>query len=100
MFKLLYPLVQAIQPFLVPVCFFCAWMLILLLFWSFWATMRDGYARAKRMHEIPCNGCQFFTNDYRLKCTVHPQIANSEAAINCRDYQPLPSYYTTGNYRA
>jgi hypothetical protein len=52
------------------------------------------------MHEIPCNGCQFFTNDYRLKCTVHPQIANSEAAINCRDYQPLPSYYTTGNYRA
>jgi RNA polymerase subunit RPABC4/transcription elongation factor Spt4 len=40
------------------------------------------------MHQIPCHNCQFFTNNYRLKCTVHPSIANTEEAIDCSDYQP------------
>ncbi len=42
---------------------------------------------AKQMHRIPCTKCCFFTNDYRLKCTIRPKIANTESAINCRDYQ-------------
>jgi RNA polymerase subunit RPABC4/transcription elongation factor Spt4 len=41
---------------------------------------------AKTMHQIPCARCRYFTNDHRLKCPVHPQIANTEGAINCRDY--------------
>lgn len=39
------------------------------------------------MHQIPCSNCQFFTNDYRLKCTVNPSVANTERAINCCDYR-------------
>lgn len=88
MFQLLYFLVHAIRPFLVPICFFCAWTLMILLASSFWAAFRDGATRVKQMHQIPCNGCQFFTGDYRLKCTVQPSIANSEDAIDCLDYQP------------
>jgi hypothetical protein len=29
----------------------------------------------------------FFTNDYRLKCTVHPVKACTEEAINCSDFE-------------
>ncbi|WP_279327060.1 hypothetical protein [Crocosphaera subtropica] len=39
------------------------------------------------MHEIPCSHCQYFTNDYHLKCPVNPFQANTEEAINCKDYQ-------------
>ena len=63
-----------------------------LMVWSLWTATRDGVSKAQQMHQIPCTGCEFFTNDYRLKCTVHPQIANSEDAINCLDYQPYQGY--------
>jgi hypothetical protein len=85
-FQLLYPLVHAIQPYLVPLCFCFAWGLIILFFLTVWSAIRVGVANAKRMHQIPCTDCQFFTGDYRLKCTAHPSIANTEAAINCSDY--------------
>ncbi|MBV8884226.1 MAG: hypothetical protein JO235_09555 [Chroococcidiopsidaceae cyanobacterium CP_BM_RX_35] len=88
MFQVLYILVHAIQPFLVPLCFFCAWALTFLFAWSLWSTIRDSAATTKRMHQIPCANCRFFTGDYRLKCTVQPSVANSEEAINCPDYQP------------
>ncbi|MGK7876069.1 MAG: hypothetical protein AB4426_23055 [Xenococcaceae cyanobacterium] len=87
MFQLIYYLVEAIQPVLVPLCFFFAWTFVALLGWSLLSAIRDAAARAKRMHEIPCTNCQFFNNDYRLKCTVQPFIANTEKAIDCSDYR-------------
>jgi len=86
--QLLYILIRLIQPVLVPVCFFFAWGLTFMFAWSLWTAIRDSAAITKRMHQIPCPNCQFFTGDYRLKCTVQPSIANSEEAINCNDYQP------------
>ncbi|MGK7958023.1 MAG: hypothetical protein AB4063_22620 [Crocosphaera sp.] len=47
----------------------------------------DVIKRSKKMHQIPCSDCQYFTNDYRLKCPVNPFQASTEAAINCQDYQ-------------
>lgn len=92
-FQLLYFLshwlVQVIQPVLVPLCFLFAWSLVLLTLWSVGTAIRDGVAEAKRMHQIPCAGCQFFTGDYHLKCAVRPAIALSEEAINCTDYQSI-----------
>jgi len=87
MFKLLYPLVDAIQPYLVPVCFCLSWGLIILFFLTLWSAIQQTVGVAKRMHQIPCSGCKFFTGDYRLKCTVHPSRANTETAINCSDYR-------------
>ena len=92
MFKLLYPLIHAIQPFLVPICFFFAWALMLSIAWSLWSAIADGVTKAKRMHQIPCANCEFFTSDYRLKCTVHPTIANTEEAIGCSDYRSFNPY--------
>ena len=88
MFQILYYLVNAIQPFLVPICCVCAWLLIILVGWSMWTAARDSINTAKQMHQIPCSGCQYFTDDYRLKCTVNPSMANTEEAIECMDYQP------------
>jgi hypothetical protein len=88
-------LINGIQQILVPVCFITAWTVIILFAWSIWSAARDSVTTAKQMHQIPCSGCQFFTDDYRLKCTVHPSIANTEEAISCIDYQPKtnPYYY-------
>ncbi|MCU0518139.1 MAG: hypothetical protein MUC60_15005 [Oscillatoria sp. Prado101] len=87
MFQLLYPLIHAIQPFLVPICLVCAWVLVLMLAANLWSAVADGVARSKRMHQIPCANCAFFTGDYRLKCPVRPRIALTEEAIDCSDYQ-------------
>jgi len=86
MLRLLHFILYILDPFLVPICFVCAWMLVLMVARSLWGAVRSGVARAQMMHQIPCTGCQFFTNDYRLKCTVRPQIANTEKAIACSDY--------------
>lgn len=86
MFQILYPLIYQIQPFLIPLCFCVAWTIIILAILTVWSAIKEGVANAKRMHQIPCSHCHFFTNDYRLKCTIHPSMANSEQAISCRDY--------------
>jgi len=92
-FKLLFFLIHAIQPFLIPICFVVAWTVIILVILNLWAAARDSVTTAKQMHQIPCTGCQFFTDNYRLKCTVRPSIANTEEAINCSDYQPKTNPY-------
>ncbi|OUL35223.1 hypothetical protein BV372_11900 [Nostoc sp. T09] len=95
MLELISSLIYGIQLFLVPICFVVAWSVIGLCAWSLWSAARDSVSKAKQMHQIPCTGCQFFTEDYRLKCTVRPSIANTEEAINCSDYQPKtnPMFY-------
>lgn len=73
--------------YLVPICFISAWSLMILIAWSLWNAARDTINVAKQMHQIPCANCQYFTDNYRLKCTIHPSIANTEEAIHCLDYQ-------------
>ncbi|ARV60960.1 hypothetical protein BZZ01_22155 [Nostocales cyanobacterium HT-58-2] len=88
MLQPLYYLTHLIQPLIIPICFLCAWSLMILVVWSMWTATRDTVSKAQQMHQIPCTGCQYFTNDYHLKCTVHPSVANTEEAVNCMDYQP------------
>lgn len=80
-------LVQSIQPFLVPLCFVTAWVVMGMAIWNIVATVRDGVAQAKQMHQIPCANCTYFTNSHFLKCPIHPTLALSEEAINCPDYE-------------
>lgn len=95
MLQILYFLIQAIQPFLGLICFISAWTIMTLIAWSIYSAVKDGVATTQKMHQIPCTNCQFFTGDYRLKCTVRPSTANTEEAIGCLDYQPQtkPLYY-------
>ncbi|MEH2330258.1 hypothetical protein [Nostoc sp.] len=93
MLELMSFLLHGIQPLLVPICFIVAWTVTILVVLSLWSAARDSVTTAKQMHQIPCTGCQFFTDNYRLKCTVRPSIANTEEAINCSDYQPKTNPY-------
>lgn len=68
-------------------CAFCAWTIVIFSIISFYLMLTKGTQHLKRLHEIPCSGCDFFTNDYRLKCTIHPCKACSEEAIGCIDFE-------------
>ncbi|MDY6936109.1 MAG: hypothetical protein SWY16_00460 [Cyanobacteriota bacterium] len=89
---MLYPLLHALQPFLVPICFICTWVFLAMMAMSIQSAVSSGVDRAKQMHQIPCSDCIFFTNDYRLKCPVNPKAAMSEEAIDCGDYRTKNSY--------
>ncbi|WP_071596202.1 hypothetical protein [Leptolyngbya boryana] len=78
-------LVQLCQVFF---CCFCIFALLTgFLFSLSWAG-QDGMRRLRRLHRIPCSRCAYFTGDYNLKCTVRPCEALTEAAIQCRDFEP------------
>ncbi|MDJ0729204.1 MAG: hypothetical protein QNJ33_04350 [Crocosphaera sp.] len=87
MLVLILRLIDRIQPLIIPLCLITAWVFMLMLASSVIGMLIDVIKRAKKMHKIPCSHCQYFTNDYRLKCPVNPFQANTEAAINCKDYQ-------------
>ncbi|MGK7918653.1 MAG: hypothetical protein AB4080_01410 [Trichodesmium sp.] len=61
--------------------------IIIIALRQFFLTFKSGINYVKRLHQIPCSRCTFFTGDYRLKCTVHPYSALTETAINCSDYE-------------
>ena len=66
---------------------FSVWTLIFsCLFWRLLSICQRAIAHLKRLHQVPCNKCAYFTGDYRLKCTVNPMVAMSETAIGCRDF--------------
>jgi hypothetical protein len=62
------------------------WVVVGLISWRIWIIIHDTVTYAMNLHEIPCSRCQFFTNNHRLKCTIHPNTAMSEAAVGCPDF--------------
>lgn len=86
----LYEFFHWLAPWQRPLCLSVAWLLTITLGLSLWQLAIDIWQRSQTMHRIPCHQCRFFTNDHRLKCPIHPLTANSEQAINCRDYAPPP----------
>ena len=64
-----------------------AWAIALLAIWQLFSAGRETVQRSQAMHKIPCANCDFFTNDHRLKCTVHPERALTEEAVNCQDFE-------------
>ena len=64
MLKLL--LNEVLQPLVFPLYCVSFWTLVGLLLWSIWKATRDGVARLRRMHQIPCDRCVFFTNNHHL----------------------------------
>lgn len=70
-------------------CLVGFWTLLCLFVASIYRVSREGFVYVKRLHQIPCSRCVFFTKEYCLKCTVHPLKALSEEAIDCRDFEPI-----------
>lgn len=75
-----------------------AWIFITLVGWNAITIIRDITKTAKQLHRIPCANCQFFSNNYYLKCPVHPDFALTEEAINCSDYLPESDF--TSNHHS
>ena len=48
----------------------------------------EGWKHLRRLHQVPCSQCLYFTGDYNLKCTVRPCTALTENAIGCLDFEP------------
>jgi hypothetical protein len=65
-----------------------AWGITFMMFWMVIRQCQTGIVSVRRLHKVPCYQCQYFTNSHYLKCTVNPELAASEAAIDCQDYQP------------
>lgn len=82
-------LLQMAQTITAPFCVVSIWVLLVGLFWAIGAACHDGFLRLKRLHQVPCDRCLYFTSDYRLKCTVHPDKALTEESIDCLDYEPI-----------
>ncbi|WP_310417399.1 hypothetical protein [Chamaesiphon sp. OTE_8_metabat_110] len=59
---------------------------------SAWKTLQKDWFHLKRLHQIPCDRCVFFTGEHNLKCTVNPYTAFQEEAIDCSDYRPIKSH--------
>jgi len=66
---------------------FIAWCLVLDFVYSLGVTSVEGWKQLRRMHQVPCSRCMYFTGDYNLKCTVRPCDALTEQAIGCRDFE-------------
>ncbi len=83
------------------ICFVCTWGMIVFAFYRSVQTFKAGQAHLARLHQVPCSRCQYFTQDYNLKCTVHPYEALTEEAISCLDFEEAslrPAYPTLANY--
>ena len=74
---------------MVAIFFISFWLVLMIVFsFSVVSAFKQGVKQLKRLHQIPCYKCDFFTNDFRLKCTVNPIKACSEEALGCPDFEP------------
>ncbi|WP_310427729.1 hypothetical protein [Chamaesiphon sp. VAR_48_metabat_135_sub] len=73
---------------MVIICFILTWVTIISACLTLAHNWKTGFIYVKRLHQVPCHNCKYFTNSCYLKCTVNPHLACSEEAIDCRDYQP------------
>lgn len=63
-----------------------AWVLACVGRFSFQKRFSSKLTTLKHYHQIPCQNCRFFNQNFYLKCAVHPSEALSAEAINCPDY--------------
>ena len=65
---------------------FGIWTMLVLFLLALLLAVEEGIQNLRRLHQIPCHRCQYYTGSHYLKCPVHPIRALSEEAIGCHDY--------------
>ena len=67
-------------------------MLTLMLVLSQGRLLQRGWRQLRRRQEqqrrIPCGRCRYYHNNLHLRCSVHPKQVMTEAACDCRDFEP------------
>ena len=82
-----------IAVFLAHISFMIVWGIVVYIVSSFCKRIenpvqnKDEIVSIKYLQRHPCNNCQFFNNNYYLKCAVHPSTALTKQALNCSDYK-------------
>jgi hypothetical protein len=76
---------------MILICLLLAWSISIGLFAAIVIYSVNGFKYVRQLHQIPCSKCQYFADSRYLKCTVNPDLACSEEAISCRDFNPKPS---------
>jgi hypothetical protein len=69
-------------------CPIMIWSVLMSFLLSLMIALEDAVKRLRRIHQIPCNRCQYYTGSHYLKCPIHPILAFSEDAIDCQDFEP------------
>jgi hypothetical protein len=72
-----------------PILGICVWGALASLVCSLWVAIWEAAAQLKKLHQVPCDQCLYFTGSCYLKCAVNPSTAFTEAAIDCRDFTPV-----------
>ncbi len=67
------------------------WAMLLLFVLAILLAIQDGMRRLKRLHQVPCFHCRYYTGSPYLKCPLRPIEAASEAALHCPDYAAADS---------
>ncbi len=73
-------------------CPLVIWLVLLCFFCAIFFAIQDGFLYLRKLHQIPCNRCSFYTGETCLKCTIHPYKAFTEEAISCEDWEGNYSY--------
>ena len=60
--------------------------------WKILQGANQGINYLKKLHQVPCANCVYFTGDHRLKCTVAPIKAMTENALACQDFASKSDY--------
>lgn len=87
---LIYDNLDLLQAFIMLHLIFCIcfWALVFsFTFKKMISGLSQGFDLVKKLHQVPCSKCAYFTGDYRLKCPLNPANALTEEAIGCRDFQ-------------
>ncbi|MBD2680546.1 MULTISPECIES: hypothetical protein [Nostoc] len=89
--------ISFVAVFLAHVCFMMAWGILVYFVSCFCKALeepqqnvtqdKDEIVSIKTVQQHPCKKCQFFKNNYYLKCAVNPSIALTKEALNCSDYK-------------
>ncbi|MGV2831896.1 hypothetical protein [Myxosarcina sp. GI1(2024)] len=67
----------------------CFWAIVLsFLALKIMRSSQKAFAYLKKLHQIPCSKCVYFTGKHYLKCSLNPKIALTEEAIDCQDFEP------------
>ena len=63
------------------------WAMVLAFVLAVLLAVSDGLHRLRRLHQVPCFRCRYYTGSPYLKCPLRPVDAASEAALHCTDYE-------------
>lgn len=87
-------LLLSVDTAMTVICPLLIGIILLAFLWSLIVATKDGVKYLQKLHQIPCDRCQYYTGTHYLKCPVHPMTALSEDAIGCRSFESITGCQT------